>query len=77
MSSVPGAFAENLRRYAPATRRLREAAQRYVDAAWTDGSLLNRVQWHNCRLELTLARGDEVAALASANRLLELSTAAN
>ena len=33
MSSVPGAFAENLRRYAPATRRLREAAQRYVDAA--------------------------------------------
>lgn len=51
--------------------------QRYVDAAWTDGSLLNRVQWHNCRLELTLARGDEVAALASANRLLELSTAAN
>ena len=37
MSSVPGAFAENLRRYAPATRRLREAAQRYVDAAGGPG----------------------------------------
>ena len=51
--------------------------QRYVDAARTDGSILNRVQWHNCRLELTLARGDDVAALATANRLLELSSAAH
>ena len=32
MSSVPGAFAVDLRRFAPATRRLRAAAQRYVDA---------------------------------------------
>jgi len=55
------------------TRRTDALLRRYADAARTDGSLLNRVQWLGCRVELMLELGDEGAALAAANRVLELS----
>lgn len=54
-----------------------ELLLRHAEAARNDGSLLHRVQWHSCRLELTLLRGDDAAALAGANRLLELATTAS
>ena len=45
MSSVPGAFAVDLRRYAPATRRLRAAAQRYVDAQGLEAVATVAASW--------------------------------
>ncbi len=55
------------------TRLTDTLLRRYADAARGDGSLLNRLQWLGCRVELMLELADDAAALAAANRVLELA----